>query len=66
MKIQPKIFKSTIFRIFISLFPAQAGVIPVQPPMYKNVHTFPRASGGDPHSHIALFRKAFFSPRKRG
>ena len=48
MKIQPKIFKSTIFRIFIRLFPAQAGVIPRQPFPTGHRYSFPRASGGDP------------------
>ena len=66
MKIQPKIFKSTIFRIFISLFPAQAGVIPTRNGKTTLAEAFPRASGGDPDAPSRRNDELCFSPRKRG
>ena len=39
---------SLIFRYFLSLFPACAGVIPFEIPADKVIDPFPRMCGGDP------------------
>ena len=39
---------SLIFRYFLSLFPACAGVIPVEATALRGYHPFPRMCGGDP------------------
>ena len=49
-----------------SLFPAYAGVIPVQIPEYLGGGPFPRIRGGDPHSDPLITRLYAFSPHTRG
>ena len=51
---------------FFSLFPAYAGVIPVQVPEYLGGGTFPRIRGGDPIRRSFAPCIAFFSPHTRG
>ena len=48
MKIERLRRKKLIFRDPFSLFPAQAGVIPLMVKWMLRDLTFPRASGGDP------------------
>ena len=49
-----------------SLFPAHAGVIPVQAIMYGVIAAFPRACGGDPALGGGVGSLLGFSPRMRG
>ena len=57
---------SLIFRYFLSLFPACAGVIPLLLQAVLKCLTFPRMCGGDPRN-TAVSRIAYgFSPHVRG
>ena len=49
-----------------SLFPAHAGVIPVQIPEYLGGGTFPRTRGGDPKGYRDGKEEGDFSPHTRG
>ena len=48
------------------VFPAQAGVILLQMPLWRLWVSFPRASGGDPCGAPVSYSSRSFSPRKRG
>ena len=57
---------SLIFRYFLSLFPACAGVIPkIVLPFFLGI-TFPRMRGGDPHGWPLSLESMYFSPHARG
>ena len=51
---------------FLSLFPAQAGMIPPRTAKKLKKNPFPRASGDDPDNYDVDDFNANFSPRKRG
>ena len=57
---------SLIFRYFLSLFPACAGVIPLLGSSVWRSTTFPRMCGGDPRFHNLTDTKKSFSPHVRG
>ena len=48
------------------LFPACAGVIPIDCPSPAFVHTFPRMRGGDPLRSKRMVLMDGFSPHARG
>ena len=49
-----------------SLFPAYAGVIPMQSMYDYGNNTFPRIRGGDPAMQTINTAKEYFSPHTRG
>ena len=49
-----------------SLFPAYAGVIPIQSAVYLFLPPFPRIRGGDPIGLLFDIPCSFFSPHTRG
>ena len=49
-----------------SLFPAHAGVIPLDSWHYGDNYAFPRTRGGDPHSLMPPLIGFAFSPHTRG
>ena len=57
---------SLIFRYFLSLFPACAGVIPHAVISNPRISTFPRMRGGDPGRDFILLFENSFSPHARG
>ena len=50
----------------LAVFPAQAGVIPLELNRTYNGTGIPRASGGDPYWKTVLDDQNMYSPRKRG
>ena len=54
------------FRDFLSLFPAQAGVIQVVQHIGAEIEPFPRTGGGDPNSPQTVTTAEIFSPHRRG
>ena len=57
---------SLIFRYFLSLFPACAGVIPAANCERVVATSFPRMCGGDPRSMMITILILRFSPHVRG
>ena len=57
---------SLIFRYFLSLFPACAGVIPAKALQAFHDHPFPRMCGGDPIVILRETDQPDFSPHVRG
>ena len=57
---------SLIFRYFLSLFPACAGVIPTVCIASVIKEPFPRMCGGDPGVRVAYDAAMAFSPHVRG
>ena len=57
---------SLIFRYFLSLFPACAGVIQSAAHPERARRTFPRMRGGDPGMLVTIRSTLFFSPHARG
>ena len=57
---------SLIFRYFLSLFPACAGVIPLFATRPENLRAFPRMCGGDPNEFSKKSKIINFSPHVRG
>ena len=57
---------SLIFRYFLSLFPACAGVIPLFATRPENLRAFPRMCGGDPIDAAKNIKFITFSPHVRG
>ena len=55
-----------MLRDLFSLFPAYAGVIPLDFWHYADNYTFPRICGGDPKLDKQLSDAARFSPHMRG
>ena len=55
-----------MLRDLFSLFPAYAGVIPIESCGEKEVLTFPRIRGGDPKFHDYFTSCLPFSPHTRG
>ena len=49
-----------------SLFPAHAGVIPIQSAVYLFLPPFPRTRGGDPMGERVSDLEEHFSPHTRG
>jgi len=52
--------------IFAKVFPARAGVIPLNPMYAIKEEGIPRASGGDPRKYRLSSKGAMYSPRERG
>ena len=57
---------SLIFRYFLSLFPACAGVIPKLALRHHIIGSFPRMCGGDPPKKSSTLVNMPFSPHVRG
>ena len=57
---------SLIFRYFLSLFPACAGVIPGYMMVEYLEMAFPRMCGGDPSNTRGPLARVCFSPHVRG
>ena len=53
-------------RAFFSLFPAHAGVIPMDQFFSWEMLAFPRTRGGDPKNILILQIQQGFSPHTRG
>ena len=51
---------------FFSVFPAQAGMIPLLGAKTKKNFRIPRASGDDPTPPLHTILYKWYSPRKRG
>ena len=58
--------KMPVFRRFLSLFPAWAGVIPMQMPGRAWALSFPRMGGGDPGYYDKRLWTKNFSPQAQG
>ena len=52
--------------VFYALFPAYAGVIPLQAPIALSINTFPRIRRGDPVVNGKPLVKGAFSPHTQG
>ena len=55
-----------MLRDLFSLFPAYAGVIPLEGYSVDGVKPFPRIRGGDPNTAKTYANMEFFSPHTRG